>query len=45
MNYALAWLDIDAKEAFLAVTNVGGEGAMNATDKTGMAIIGREVLG
>lgn len=41
MNYAVAWLDLDANEAYLTVTNVGSEGAANATNEaTNQMIIG-----
>lgn len=39
LNYAVAWLDLDANEAYLTVTNVGGEGAANATNQAVIQMI------
>lgn len=44
MNYALAWLDLDANEAYLTVTNVGEEGAANATNEATIQMIKGNVL-
>lgn len=44
LNYAVAWLDLDANEAFLTVTNVGSEGAENATNEATIQMIIGNIL-
>jgi len=45
LNYAVAWLDVDANEAYLAVTNIGGDGAANGTNSAVVEMIFGNVLG
>jgi D-alanyl-D-alanine carboxypeptidase len=44
LNYAVPWLDIDANKAFLAVTNVGGEGAADGTNSAVVEMISGNML-
>jgi D-alanyl-D-alanine carboxypeptidase len=44
LNFAVAWLDLDANQAYLAVTNVGGQGAGNGTNQAVVEMISRNVL-
>lgn len=44
MNYAVTWLYLEANEAYLTVTNVGSEGAANATNEATIQMIVGNVL-